>query len=64
MESLLSEGYTSVRTRLGFDTEIFTPKTKECLTNKGNILAQIRDLHGEKDERKKGRVLMNKLIEL
>ena len=26
MESVLSGGYSSVHTRLGFDTEMFTPK--------------------------------------
>ena len=64
MESLLSGGYTSVHTSLGFHTDIFTLKTKEYLTNKDDIIAQIGDLYGEKDEKRKRKVLMNELIEL
>ena len=29
MEKILSGGYSSVHTRLGFDTEMFTPKIKK-----------------------------------
>ena len=31
MEYLLSGGYSSVHTRLGFDTEMFTPKSQEYM---------------------------------
>ena len=34
MENLLSGGYSSVHTCLGFDTEIFTPKSKENIEQK------------------------------
>ena len=31
MESLSSRGYSSVHARLGLDTEMFTPKSKEYI---------------------------------
>ena len=31
MERWLSGGYSSVQTRVGFDNEMLTPKSKECL---------------------------------
>ena len=34
MENLLSGGYSSAHTRLGFDTEMFTPKSKENIEQK------------------------------
>ena len=34
IESLLSGGYSSVHTRLGFDTEMFAPKSKEHIEQK------------------------------
>ena len=52
MESLLSGGYASVHTRLGFDTEIFKPKSSENISKKKDIVQQLRNLCGEKNEKK------------
>ena len=38
MESLLSGGYSSVHTRLSFDTEKFTPKSREYIEQKTTSL--------------------------
>ena len=51
MESLLSGGYSSVHTRLGFNTEMFTPKSKEYIEQKNNI-EKMRNVCGEPDEEK------------
>ena len=37
-ESLLSGGYSSVHTRLGFSTEILTPRRPECVEQKMDII--------------------------
>ena len=62
MESLLSGGYSSVHTRLGFDTEIFTPRTPEYVEQKEDIINNLRDLYGEKNEKQERKKLMDKLI--
>ena len=49
MEKLLSGVYSSVYTRLGFDTEMFTPKSKEYLDEKYQIVDDLRNLYGKKD---------------
>ena len=41
---LLSGGYSSVNTRLGFDTEIFTPKNIYYLKMKDEIVDKLRHL--------------------
>ena len=64
MEKLLSRGYSSVHTRLGFDTEMFTPKSKEYLDEKDNIVDDLGNLYREKDEKCKRKVLMGRLYEL
>ena len=51
MESLLSGGYSSVHTRLGFDTEIVTPKNQEHMKEKDEIIEQMRNLYVEKNEK-------------
>ena len=38
IESLLSGGYSSVHTRLGFETEMLTPKSAEYMKQKGDII--------------------------
>ena len=53
MESLLSGWYASVHTRLGFDTEIFTPKSSQNISKKEDIVKQLHKLYREKDEKKK-----------
>ena len=40
MESLLSSGCSSVHTRLGFDTEMFTPKSARYMKQKDDIIEQ------------------------
>ena len=45
MESLSSDGYASANTRFGFDTEIFTPKSSEYISKKGDIVQQLRNLY-------------------
>ena len=51
MESLLSGGYSSVDTRLGFDTEMITPKSAEYMKQKDDVIEQLRKLHVEKHEK-------------
>ena len=51
MESLLSGGYSSVHTRLGFDIEIFTPRSPKYVEQKEDIIDNLRDLYGEKNEK-------------
>ena len=53
MESLLSGGYSSVYTRLGFDTKMFTLKSAEYVKQKHDIIEQLRNLYGEKMKKKK-----------
>ena len=48
MESLLRGGYSSVHTRLGFDTEMFTPKSAEYMKRKDDIIEQLRNLRVSK----------------
>ena len=43
MESLLRGGYSSVHTRLGFDTEMFTPMSAEYMKRKDDIIEQLRN---------------------
>ena len=52
MESLLSGGYSSVHTRLGFNTEMFTPKSKEYIEQKNSIIEKMRNVCGEPDGEK------------
>ena len=51
MESLLSGGYSSVHTRLGFDTEMVTPKNQEHMKEKDEIIKQMRNLYVKKNEK-------------
>ena len=53
MESLLSGGYSSVHTRLGFDTEMFAPKGKEYIEQKYNIIEKMKNVCGEPMKKKK-----------
>ena len=46
MEKLFSGGYSSVHTRLGFDTEMFTPNSKKYMKEKDQIIDDIRNLRG------------------
>ena len=52
MESLLNRGYSSVHTRFGFNTGMFTQKSKEHIEQKNNI-EKTRNVRGEPDEEKK-----------
>ena len=52
MESLLSGGYSSVYTRLGFDTKMFTLKSAEYVKHKHDIIEQLRNLYGQKMKKK------------
>ena len=51
MEKLLSGGYSSVHTRSRFDTEMFTPMSKEYFDEKDQIVDNLRNLYGEKDKK-------------
>lgn len=53
MDSLLSSRYASVHARLDFDTETFPSKRSEYFSKKEDIVHQLCNLHGEKDEKKK-----------
>ena len=64
MEGLLSGGYSSVHTRLGFDTEIFTSKSKEYIEQKNNIVEKMRNVCGEPDEKKQKKKLNKELYNL
>ena len=64
VESLLSGGYSSVHTRLGFDTEIFTSRSPEYVEQKQDIINNLRDLYGEKNQKQERKKLMDKLYPL
>ena len=51
MERLLNGVYSSVQTWVGFDTEMFTPKSKEYLAQKDKIVDDLRNIYGEPDEK-------------
>ena len=51
MESLLNGCYSSVHRRLGFYTEMFTPKSADYMKQKDDIIEQLRNLYGEKNEK-------------
>ena len=55
MESLLSGGYSSVHTRVGFESKIFVTPTEDFLIQNGDILKKIEE-GGKKrsDERAHG----------
>ena len=53
MENLLSGGYSSVHTRLGFDTEMFAPKSKEYIEQIYNIIEKMKNVCGEPMKKKK-----------
>lgn len=57
-------GCSSVHTRLGFDIEMFTPKSKDYLTQKDKIVDDLGNLYGEPSEKKQRKVLMQNLIDL
>ena len=63
MESLLSGGYSSVLTRLGFDTEMFAPKGKEYIEQKYNIIEKMKNVCGEPTKKKQNK-LNKKLYDL
>ena len=64
MKSLLNCRYSSLHTRLGFDTEIFTPRSPEYVEEKEDIINNLRGLYGEKNEKQERRKLMDKLYSL
>ena len=64
MESSLSGGYSSIHTWLGFDIEIFTPRSSEYVEEKEDIINKLRDLYGEKNETQERKKLMNRLYSL
>ena len=53
MEKILSRRYSSVHTRLGFDTELFTPESEKYMKEKDRILEDIRNLKGDPNEKVK-----------
>ena len=67
-EKLLSGGYSSVHTKIEFDTEMFTLKSKEYfkeyLSQKDKIVDDLRNIYGEPDEKSQRKVLMQNLIDL
>ena len=64
MERLLSSGYSSVHTRVGFDIAMFRPKSKEYLVQNDKIVDDLRNIYGEPDEKSQRKVLMQNLIDL
>lgn len=63
MESFVSGGYSSVHTRLGFDTEIFTPKSLDDVKKTDEIVEKLRKLYGEKIKKLKEKNLQQKLYD-
>ena len=67
-EKLLSGGYSSVHTKIEFDTEMLTLKSKEYfkehLSQKDKIVDDLRNIYGEPDEKSQRKVLMQNLIDL
>ena len=61
---MLSGGYSSVRTSVGFDTEMFTPESKELLGQRDKIVDDLGNIYGESDEKSKKKVLVQNLIDL
>ena len=64
MERLLSGGYSSVHTKVGFDTEMFTQKSTGNLAKKDKIGDDLRNIYGEPDEKCQRKVPMQNLIDL
>ena len=64
MESLLSGGYSSIYTRLGFDAEMFTPKIAEYMKQKDDIIEKLRNIYGEKNEKTEKKRLNQLLYDL
>ena len=64
MEGLLSGRYSSVHTRLGFDTKMFTSKSPEYMKEKDEIIEQMRKLYGEKNEKKEKKKLNQRFYNL
>ena len=61
---ILSGGYSSVHTRLDFDTEMFTPKSEKYMKEKDWILEDIKSVIGNPDEKVKTKKLNKELHEL
>ena len=64
MESLLSGGYSSARTRLGFDTKMFASKSAEYMKQNDGIIEQLRNLYSEKKEKTEKKRLKQLLYDL
>ena len=64
MEKILSGGYSSVHTCLGFDTEMFTPKSEKYMKDKCWILEDIKSVIGDPDEKVKTKKLNKELYKL
>ena len=64
MESLLSGGYSSARTRLGFDTKMFASKSAEYMKQKDDIIEQLTNLYSEKKEKTEKKRLKQLLYDL
>lgn len=64
MEKLLSGGYSSVHTRLGFDTEMFTRNSEKYMKEKERIIDDMTNLRGEPDEKVKVKQLNKEFYEL
>ena len=61
---MLSGGYSLVHTSVGFDTEMFTPESKEDLGQRDKIVDDLGNICGESDEKSKKKVLVQNLIDL
>ena len=64
IEKLLSGEYSSIHTRLGFDTEMFTRKSEKYMKEKERIIENMTNLRGEPDEKVKVKQLSKELYEL
>ena len=64
MEILLSGGYSSARTRLGFDTKMFASKSAEYMKQKDDIIEQLRNLYSEKKGKTERKRLKQLLYDL
>ena len=61
---MLSGESSSVHARVGFDTEMFTPESKEHLGQRDKIVDDLGNNCGESDEKSKKKVLVQNLIDL
>ena len=64
MERLLSGGYSSVHTRVGFELKCLHRKVKSIQLKKYKIVDDMRNIYAKPDEKSQRKALMQNLIDL